>query len=356
MNILDRYMGKAILQTIAIVLFAMAGIEIFIMMIGEFGDIGHNHYTIFSALFYVLLNLPDQIYQFFPMVGLIGMLMAFGLLASHSELVVMQSVGLSPLHITLSALKTIILLLIMVSIVGELIAPKASAYANYYKTQQLKSNLNTDDIASNLWLRMGNNFLHVQRVDKKNILHNINWYIFNDQQQLLQANKANDAEFQNRQWFAHHIAKTVFSESNTQIFSTSQEILPFNITPTLLLQSTQSTHDLSLNALHQSLQFGKANHLQNDSHILSFWRRILQPFASLVMMLLAIPFVFGPLRQASNSLRLVIGIAVGFCFYYLNAFFGPVVLLFHWPPMLGALLPTIIFGALGVLLLRLQKQ
>ncbi|MFX8926233.1 LptF/LptG family permease, partial [Acinetobacter baumannii] len=77
------------------------------------------------------------------------------------------------------------------------------------------------------------------------------------------------------------------------------------------------------------------------------WHRIIQPFASLVMMLLALPFIFGPLRQTSNSIRLVIGLVIGFCFYYANQFFGPIVLLFHWPALLGALLPSLLFGIVG---------
>jgi lipopolysaccharide export system permease protein len=74
------------------------------------------------------------------------------------------------------------------------------------------------------------------------------------------------------------------------------------------------------------------------------------------MMLLAIPFIFGPLRQVSQSLRCVLGIAVGFCFHYLNAFFGPIVLLFHWAPWFGALLPTVICGLFGAFLLKFRQH
>src|SRR5664279_4005841 len=98
MNIIDRYIGKTILQTILIVLFAVSGIQLFVMMIAELGDIGHNHYTTLSAFFYVPLNLPDELYSFFPMIGLIGILMGFGVLANHSELIVLQSSGMSPLQ------------------------------------------------------------------------------------------------------------------------------------------------------------------------------------------------------------------------------------------------------------------
>lgn len=356
MNLIDRMIGKTILQTILIVLLATAGVEFFIMMVSELTDIGHNHYSLIAALWYALLNVPDQVYQFFPMVGLLGVLMGLGLLASHSELIVLQSAGMSPLRITLSTLKTIGLLLVLMTVLGEVLAPKVSAYAADYKQKKIQIDANAAVIAYDLWLRMQHNFLYVAQIDKDNILHHLSWYQFDAQNNLLQENTAVDAYYSGSQWIARQVQQTYFLKNKTQSFSQNQQLLPFAITPKLLVHSMENPNDLSLQALEQSLQFHKTNHLQNNFAQLFFWRRILQPLASLVMMLLAIPFIFGPLRQVSQSLRAVLGISVGFCFYYLNAFFGPIVLLFHWAPWFGALLPTVIFGLFGIGLLMLRQH
>ena len=352
MNLIDRTIGKTIYQTIFVVLFAAAGVEFFIMMVAELPDIGRNHYSLIAALWYAILNLPDQLYQFFPMIGLLGVLMGLGLLANHSELIIMQSAGMSPLRITFSALKTIFLFLIAITAMGEILAPQITTYANHYKQAKMQGNADDQIVAYNLWLRMQHNFLYVARADKANILYQLSWYLFDEQNNLLQSNTASTANYVRGGWLAHQVHTTDFTGTNTHISFQNQQILPFAVTPNLLVHSTEDLHNLSLAALKQSLSFHHINHLQNDSITLFFWRRILQPFSSLVMMLLAIPFIFGPLRQVSQSLRCVMGIAVGFCFYYLNAFFGPIVLLFHWPAWLGALLPTVICGLFGMLLLK----
>ena len=69
------------------------------------------------------------------------------------------------------------------------------------------------------------------------------------------------------------------------------------------------------------------------------------------MMLLAIPFIFGPLREVSMGVRMVSGVAVGFCFYLLNQFFGPISLVYQFSPILAALLPTLVFAGVGGLLM-----
>ncbi len=85
---------------------------------------------------------------------------------------------------------------------------------------------------------------------------------------------------------------------------------------------------------------------------LSYWQRVLQPLASLVMMFLAIPFVFGPLRSVTTSLRLLMGIIVGFAFYITNQLFPPLSQVLNFPPYLAAVLPILIFAGFGVFLLR----
>lgn len=85
---------------------------------------------------------------------------------------------------------------------------------------------------------------------------------------------------------------------------------------------------------------------------LAFWQRLVQPFAALVMIMLAIPFIFGPLRSVTMGLRIVTGAAVGFAFYLLNQFFGPFCLVYQIPVFLGAILPTLFFAGLGFWLLK----
>lgn len=348
MNLIDRYLGKTILHTIFLVLFAIAGIEFFILMIGEFGDIGHHQYTIFSALVFVCLNLPEQIYQLFPMAGLLGMLMAFGMMANHSELVILQSAGMSPLRITASALKTLLILLIAISALGEVIAPKATGYANTFKSTLLQGDQAKTGAFYDLWLRIQNNFVHIHEIDQQQNLFGITWYQFDDQNNLTLASLAKTAHYQNDQWIAQDVQQTFFTSKKTLVQREPNIVAPFSMTPKILLDMTENPNDLSLGALHQSMEFHSHSHSESNAFQFAFWRRIIQPFASLVMMLLAIPFIFGPLRSASNSLRLVVGISVGFCFYYMNQFFGPVILLLHWSPLIGAMLPTILFGCVGI--------
>ena len=93
------------------------------------------------------------------------------------------------------------------------------------------------------------------------------------------------------------------------------------------------------------------NHQNVDNYELAFWQRVLQPLTTGVMVLLAIPFIFGSLRSVTMSVRLVLGAMIGFSFHLLNEFFAPLTQVYHWPPLLSATCPTLLFAGFAVLLL-----
>ncbi len=60
-------------------------------------------------------------------------------------------------------------------------------------------------------------------------------------------------------------------------------------------------------------------------------------------MLMALSFIFGPLRSVPMGVRVVTGISFGFVFYVLDQIFGPLTLVYGIPPIIGALLPSASF-------------
>ncbi|GAM64507.1 permease [Vibrio ishigakensis] len=69
-------------------------------------------------------------------------------------------------------------------------------------------------------------------------------------------------------------------------------------------------------------------------------------------MLLALSFVFGPLRSVTMGARILSGVIAGFAFYISSEFFGPLSLVYQIPPMWGAIAPSFAFMLVAILLLR----
>ncbi|NJN46253.1 MAG: LptF/LptG family permease [Candidatus Competibacteraceae bacterium] len=95
----------------------------------------------------------------------------------------------------------------------------------------------------------------------------------------------------------------------------------------------------------------QANGLDARNYELAFWVKAFTPLTNLGMLFIALPFVFGPQRTAGIGQRLLVAVLLGLLFFLLNRLLGNVVLLYDYP-LLGALLPTLLFFGAGTYALR----
>lgn len=79
---------------------------------------------------------------------------------------------------------------------------------------------------------------------------------------------------------------------------------------------------LSISGLHNYVKYLKSSG-QIRRYQLNMWSKIFQPLSVAVMMLMALSFIFGPLRSVPMGVRVVTGISFGFIFYVLDQIFGP---------------------------------
>lgn len=354
MRMLSRYIGSTIIKFNLLVLLVVLGMEFFILLVAEFDDIGHGNYHLTQALYYVLMSLPANLYSLFPMIGLLGSLIGLGLLGSNNELVVMRTAGVSVARIILSVLKAALILIIFITIIGEYVAPICQHLGNTEKVLAESSGQATES-AGGVWLKSQNAFINIQHIVPDMRLEGITEYQFNDQHVLLYALSAKEAFKKHREWYLHNAQTSYFSAQG--VTSQVQDIVPWNvkIDSRLLGVTRDNANEMNLWQLGHYLAFRQKNGLASGLFGLNFWQRLIQPLSSLVMIFLAVPFVFGPLRSVTMGVRIVTGAVFGFAFYLLNEFFGPFSLVYQIPAFLGAIVPTILFAILAWYLMRRVK-
>ena len=81
MTILDRYIVRSILGSVLLVMTVVLILGALFVFIDQQDDIGVGHYTAVEALWYTLLNLPQQAFELLPITVLIGSLLGLGSLA-----------------------------------------------------------------------------------------------------------------------------------------------------------------------------------------------------------------------------------------------------------------------------------
>lgn len=350
MNILDRYIAKIIIEATLLALLVLIGMQSFMLFVGELHDIGIKNYGLLQALIYVPMQLPSNVYVFFPIAGIIGCIMGLGRLAVHSELIVMRAAGVSIAKITISVIKAAVLMLIIVTFIGEWWAPYLQHHADVRKTMAMSGG-QTLNTMQGTWVRDGNNFIYINQVLPNGELQNVTRYQFANNHQLILASSAQTGTYQDGRWIFQNIEQSTLKKNQVTSQHFDQQKWDVTFNPRLLRMTTLDPSQLSLPRLYHYIQYLKQTNQAASKTEFAFWQRVFQPLATLIMICLGVPFIFGPLRSVTMGLRILTGIVVGFGFYTLNQFFGPLSMVAQLPPLLAAALPAILFALGGGVLL-----
>jgi lipopolysaccharide export system permease protein len=342
MRILDLYIGRVIASTTFVTLAVFASLSGIIKFVEQIRAIGRGNYDLAHAALYVLYGVPRDVEMFFPMSALIGGLIGIGMLASNSELIVMQAAGLSRLDIIKSVMKTAFLLIIVSMSIGEWVAPSGEAKAREIRAQAISGG-SLISAKNGVWAKDGDYFVNIGEVLDKGQLKKVQIYGFNESLKIDSWLSAKSAIYQEKNWLLTDVKEFVLTDGELITKNHENKIWNSSLTPKKLGVVTVTPESLSLRGLIDYLDYLEANEQDPSRYELAFWRKIMQPLTVAVMLLVALSFIFGPLRSVSMGARIMMGVFTGILFFISNEVLGSLSLVYQLPPILGAMMPSLFF-------------
>lgn len=350
-RILDLYIGRNILSTTALSLTVLLVLSGMFRFIDQLRLVGRGDYTTLVAGMYSLCSVPGDLVMFFPMAALIGGLVGLGMLASNSELVVMQAAGMSKFNIISSVLKTAVLMIMLVMVIGEWGAPTSEKFARELKTKAISGG---DLFAAQqgVWAKDGEDFVNIRQVTDDGVLKSVTIYEFAPDLSLQAIVYAHSAVFNQGVWQLQQVSRLGFKAEQVEKHQWTEQRWRSSLTPEKLGVVSVKPELLSLKGLGEYLDYLNVNQQDSRRYQLAYWRKVAAPLTVIAMLLLALSFIFGPLRSVTMAARVLMGILTGFGFYMANEVFGPMALVYNLPPALGAMLPSVLFAAVAMYLMQ----
>jgi lipopolysaccharide export system permease protein len=350
MRILDRHIGSTVLFSILIVAVIILGLDLLFAFIDELDDV-EGTYGALDALVYTLFTLPRRLYEMLPLAALIGCLIGLGTLASNSELTVMRGAGVSVTRIVMAVFKPLLVVLLTGVLLGEYAAPHSENIAE--SRRAIAQGTEQAFKSRGFWHREGNDFLHINAVQPGGALRGVTRYRFDDERRLLEASFARRAVVDDESWLMENVQTTRFPEPDrSEVGSAAQERWNVLLSAELLRVVVLDPEVLSLRGIWHYQGYLAEQGLSNAQYRLAFWKKLLQPLATLALVFVAISFVFGPLRSVTLGQRVFTGVLVGFSFRIVQDLLGPSSLVFGFSPLIAVLVPILLLFLLGAWLMR----
>ena len=358
MNRLASYIVVAVLRGTALVAVVLVAVTSVVEFVGQLYDVGLGNYGLPQAALYVALRIPYRIFDILPAATLIGALLGLGNLAVHRELVVIRASGVSP-HWLLGAVGAAgIILLVIMWLLGESLAPSLGDYARRTRADALLEEVDAAS-AQSTWLKNDDRIFNLHSLrDGEARRQGLRIFELNGQSEvarIAEAELVGPTTDNPEVWELLDYAETEFGESGTRARRQARVLQDFSLTREMLELSELSVDSLELAELGDRIAYLRSRGLDASRLIGAYWTRIANGVSVVLMAMLALPFVLGSLRSAGAGARMIVGLVIGLGYYVLGEVSANSGEVFSLDPVVVAWAPSgllLIITALAVLRLR----
>ncbi len=355
MKIFKQYLLRTVLRSTGLVTMFLLVLQFLILFMSELSDVGQGGYSLTDALTYVVLRLPYEIYNFLPIASLMGALIGLGTLSANSELTAARVAGFSKFKIISSLLQFGLLTFLVIGVIGEYFIPELFSYAETQKIV-LKSGGQAIKVKRGLWLKQNNSFIYIGRVKNDQALEAVTEYQFTDKGAMRLVRHIDKAFLKDGQWHVLNMKTTKMTASSLKDSFSNKGIWPISLKKEQLTITNKDMEEMSLKELWHYIHIQRKAQMATQAQEINFWQRIIQPFSAIVMLLLALPCVFGLQRSRGFGVRVMLGVAIGFSFYIINRLLMSLGLIYMLPAFWVSAAPTLFVLTASLLMLARQKN
>jgi lipopolysaccharide export system permease protein len=343
MKIKDRYIANTLLTYSIVVLLVWLSLYSFFNFLAELNSVGKVNYTILAAFKYIVLQLPEVAYDQVSPVILLGCVLGMGHLATTGQLIILRASGISILKITWLTLKNAIIFLICLTLIGELVAPTLTTYAENERSNALGLN-SLSSSQDGFWIRDGDNFINVENNVDGSLFNGITVIEVNKSNKIERVVESKSAIFDGQN--INMDSTNIFSINSTNLFddialkerNLYKKRVAFD--QDLINSLEKEPKNLTTLTIVKQIQFLTDNKLRAEVFEVELYKRLVKPITLVAMILLAMLFIFGSTRDATLGRKIFFGVAIGLSFELISRIGGALALSFDFSPLLSAFIPA----------------
>lgn len=347
MKVIDFYIAKQVLLATALVMLVLISLDALFSMIRELqrGDV-------LRAVLLILWELPLSVYKMMPVAVLLGAVLGLGTLAAQNELTAVRTAGASVWRVFVSVLHAGLPLAVALLLMGEFVVPFA---AN--KAQQVKLGVSSTSLSqrsAGFWIREADTYVRVGTVVGGQILRDVN-VIETVDGKIVRVTRARRAvRNEDDSWRLIGVREIKPQTSNIAVNSRSTRHLDRLVDTDFVNMVSQDMRWMSVKGLLNNIRYLRDNGINVTVEEHALWQKIVTPFTVIVMLLLAVPMVFGSSRDGNAGQRVFVASLVGLGFMLLNNVTVSMGQLMGYHASINTLAAVLLFAMTAIWMLRKQ--
>ncbi|HEX9020470.1 MAG TPA: LPS export ABC transporter permease LptG [Nitrospirota bacterium] len=359
MTILSRYIFK---KFILLVLGALAGILVVYLCV-EFLQKADRFIkyraTVVQMTKFFWYSIPGMISLSLPMATLIAALLSLGDLSRHNEIIAMRTSGVSTAKIIAPMLAGGLLVSAFGFINNEIIMPASSSRADHIRSVEMeKKEQRVMFQQQKLWLRgPDNSIANIELVSPgRNEMLGLNIYKLNPDFSVREQIKADALVWDGGAWRLRH-SRTFITDGDV-VRARPSDGEAYNIveSPDDLGLIVKNSDEMNFNEMWNYVRRLKTSGYKAVEEEVDLHSKLAFPLASLLMVLISIPFSIHKVRGGGASKGFAFAVAIAFVYWMLASVGESLGRSGALPPVVAAWFANAFFAAASFFVLfRIQK-
>ncbi|MDD2334951.1 MAG: LPS export ABC transporter permease LptG [Geobacteraceae bacterium] len=347
MNVLSRYITATFFKLLALTVSSFVGIYLIIDFLEKIRRFSHGNGNPQYIVIYFLYKMPAIINQIMPLAVLMSTLLTLGILSQSSEIVAMQSCGISLKRIVKPLLVIAFLLSIFTFFSNEAIIPNTSQKLKYIQEVLIEGkNPSTFFRLNNIWYRDKNYILQARLfIPTTWTLKGVTLWQTTNEMQPIKRLEAEDGVWNGSSWTLKNVVERSFSDGKvTEISKTASLPVPLQLKINDLKIWDKHADDMGFFKLKRYTEKLRKAGYDATKYQAQMYAKISMPFACLIMAFVGIPFSLRGGRSSGIAVGIGLSIGIGFAYFIINAILISLGETGILPPMVSAWAANFIFA------------
>lgn len=359
MNILSRYLRSQFVQYFSMILIIVLGLYTMIDFVEKIDDFIEQQVPITLAFQYFLLNMPFVVSQITPLATLLAVLVTFGLMNKHNELIALRAGGVGLVSLLPPVLRFGAGSFVLVLVIAEIISPLTVSQANAIWTQKVRRQAVAVTRQNDIWLKGNQSIVHFGFYDTATqTAQRVTIHRFDGQFHLKERIDAESAVFHDSYW---RLSRGIVHQYDAQTGSFTPVVfedrtVQLDITPDDLARVVPQTAEMNFFQLKAYIR-----EVENDGYDASRYKvdlhaKLAFPFVCILMALVGTGLAGGGKLKEGLPLSISSGIAIAFLYWIAFSFCMSLGYANKLPPFIAAWTVNLIWFCIAVFLLINAEQ
>ena len=352
MTILDRYVIKEIIKCFVIVLTVVLGLYIIVEFFNKADNFTEAGLSISRLIRYLQLKLPQIMVQITPIGILLAVLVAFGLMNKHNEILALKSGGVSVFFLMRAALAIAVFLSIILFFLSEVVVPITISKANKIWLSEVKKKPVLATRQKNIWIKGNRAIYYIKYFNPQNeSVSGVTLNYFDKAFKLSRRIDATSGVYQEGNWIFSDIMEQVLDEeSETYVVSIyPQQTIILEVQPEDLKRVFTKSEEMNVAELFSYIREVESEGYDATTFRVDLHARFALPVLSVIVCIIGVGIAVKRKGREGLSASIAYGAVMVFLYWVLHSFclslgYGGLL-----PPLVAAWISNIIFSCYAVL-------